>query len=360
MYVDGVKGLPSDWININKADYKVAFPKWGGILQFMPATHPDSIKGPNCGAMLFDEIGIIPKDSFLFAISRARHPDAINKQIICVGTPEGTASADAPKGWHYEVLVVGPQSKECSVYYGKTEENLQKNGGFLRNDYIDMLRSIYPEQMLASYLEGKFVPLASGRVVNLFDRTRHLKSGLKYRPGVPLWIGMDFNVIPMAATVSQYDGRVVRYLKSYEMRYFQDSVSPLDGLCQAIQKDFPQYATVFPDATGNNRDYRSTLTGFSIIRQYFGADSIRSPGKNPPVLRRIMTTNKMLEQNAIEIDKDNCHHIIKSFEGLTYVEGTQDIDKKSGFDHIFDAATYKLDYNFGKTRPETAKVVAWL
>jgi hypothetical protein len=52
---------------------------------------------------------------------------------------------------------------------------------------------------------------------------------------------------------------------------------------------------------------------------------------------------------------------MSSFEKLTYKEGTSQIDKNSGHDHMVDAATYAIEYLFPITdnRPMPEQPGSW-
>jgi hypothetical protein len=83
----------------------------------------------------------------------------------------------------------------------------------LPDDYISSLYESYPPQLISAYLRGQFVNLTSGAVYPDFDRKlNHTDEEIK--PGEPLIIGMDFNVLKMAAVVYVIrDGKPLHWMK---------------------------------------------------------------------------------------------------------------------------------------------------
>jgi hypothetical protein len=70
-----------------------------------------------------------------------------------------------------------------------------------------IVADIYPDNLLAAYLEGQFVNLQSGTVYSAYDRIA-CRSSETVNDGELLNIGMDFNVTNMSAVVYVSRGTV--------------------------------------------------------------------------------------------------------------------------------------------------------
>lgn len=132
------------------------------------------------------------------------------------------------------------------------------NEANLPDDYISSLYESYPPQLISAYLRGQFVNLTSGAVYPDFDRKlNHTDEEIK--PGEPLIIGMDFNVLKMAAVV--YVIRDGKPLALDEMVGVRDTPT----MATLLNERFPLHdMTVIPDAAGQAKS--SKIAANQIIR----------------------------------------------------------------------------------------------
>ena len=106
---------------------------------------------------------------------------------------------------------------------------------------------------------------------------------------------------------------------------------------------------IYPDPAGRQRRTSAALghTDLSILEGY--GFTVIAPKRAPLVVDRINEVNAMWENSAGEARMfvhPRCKQLIKSMEGLTYKEGTNQPDKSAGLDHMADALGYLVHGTF--------------
>jgi phage terminase large subunit len=170
---------------------------------------------------------------------------------------------------------------------------------------------------------------------------------------------MDFNVNPITAVV---------YVRNRTGLHAIDEIvihgSNTDEMVEEIRTRYSQSrVTVYPDPAGVQRKTSAGgRTDISILQN--AGFSVLFKRQHPRIRDRVNAINALMKNVSGEyrytIDP-KCKNLIESYEKLTYKEGTQVIDKDSGYDHMFDAATYAVDYLFPVTdqRPKPEKPKNW-
>lgn len=135
--------------------------------------------------------------------------------------------------------------------------------------------------------------------------------------------------------------------------YVIDEISAINSnteeVAQEILRRYPKSKiTVFPDPASRQRKTSAGgSTDFTILQNY--KFKVLAPVRHNLIRDRINSTNARLcttdGKRHLFIDP-KCKKIIESLEKYTYKEGTQIPDKDSGFDHMFDALSYAVDYMF--------------
>ena len=104
----------------------------------------------------------------------------------------------------------------------------------------------------------------------------------------------------------------------------------------------------FPDPAGSARKTSAGgATDHNILAN--AGFAVKAPRAHTPVKDRINALNSRLcsadGKRHLFVDP-KCKHTLNSLEKYCYKEGTQVPDKDSGFDHMFDALSYAVDYLF--------------
>jgi len=203
---------------------------------------------------------------------------------------------------------------------------------FLPEDYIDNLRSSYPAELIAAYIEGRFVNLTAGTVYRSYDRAAH-RSGETIRPSEPLHIGQDFNVGQMFSAVTVQRGEewhVVDELKN---------ILDTPALIETTRERYPGHAIyIYPDATGGSR--KTVNASDSDIALLKAAKFIvRAKPTNPPVKNRILAVNTAFEKDRLKVNDKACPVLAEALEQQPYDKNGEP-DKTTGHDHPNDALGY--------------------
>lgn len=303
---------------------------------------PGSIVGFKIGHALVDEFDLLPMDKALLSqrkiIARMRYKvDGLKNGVDFTTTPEGFKAT-------YQIFVEDLLKRpEKSANYGIVHASTYDNEANLPDDYIPSLIEAYPEQLIEAYIRGQFVNLRSGTVYRNYDRNRNA-SDVVISEKEPLFIGMDFNVEHMAATV--YVKRGKEWHAADEFCDYLDT--PAMG--QAIVERYPGWPIyVYPDASGKNRTTKGASTSDIKILKNFGF-TVRCHDSNPLVRDRINAANKAFADGLIKVNARQCPTTARCLEQQAYDKNGEP-DKKSGHDHQNDATTYPIAYEMPIIRP---------
>jgi len=300
---------------------------------------PHTIIGFKIGHALIDELDILPTDkaqmSWRKIIARMRYNiDNIKNGIDVTTTPEGFKFV-------HKLFVSNPQAKpELYNNYGMIQASTLDNAINLPDDYIPSLIEAYPAELIDAYLNGQFVNLTSGTVYRTFNRKTHNSKEKTYEKE-PLFIGMDFNIQHMAATI--YVQRSNGFHAISEIYDVLDTPAMIHILEERYRKKNRKHRIiVYPDASGDSRkSVGANKTDISLLRN--AGFEIRVKSTNPSVKDRVNATNKAFEDMWLHINASACPHTVKCLEQQAYDKNGEP-DKITGFDHQNDASTYPIAY----------------
>jgi hypothetical protein len=313
---------------------------------------PETIIGFKIGKALCDELDVLKAEKAQNAwrkiIARMRYNvDGLRNGVDVTTTPEGFKFV-------YDQFVKQIAAKpELATLYGLIQASTFDNELNLPADYIPSLIQSYPPQLILAYLKGQFCNLASGSVYPCFDRKLN-HSGAEMKPGEPLHIGMDFNVLRMAAVVYVIrDGNPIAVDELVDVR----DTPEIARMIVERWKSTGHAITIYPDASGQNASSKSaSQSDLSILRQ--SGFALHVTGSNPAVKDRVLATNAMLLNGQGERRmKVNIHRCPKFTEGLEQqaYDKNGEPDKKSGVDHVNDAGTYPIVRLWPIIKPSKAR-----
>lgn len=156
-------------------------------------------------------------------------------------------------------------------------------------------------------------------------------------PHEPLHIGMDFNVMNMAAVINVIRGDLP--ISVNELTGVRDTPT----MAAMLKDRYPgRSITIYPDASGQSRkSVNASESDLSILRQ--AGFSVGVDTTNPAVKDRVLSVNGMIlnaeGRRRWKINTDNCPRLTESLEQQAYDKNGEP-DKTSGFDHINDAQGY--------------------
>jgi hypothetical protein len=315
---------------------------------------PGRIVGFKIGKALVDELDVMTKAKAehawrkIIARLRQNEPGLLNGVSVTT-TPEGFKFV-------YQQFVKAIRDKpELASLYGLVQASTYDNAKNLPADYISSLRASYPPQLIEAYIRGQFVNLTSGSVYPNFDR-RLNHCDTQIQPGEPLQVGMDFNVLKMAAVVF-----VVRDGCPHAVGEFAN-VRDTPAMVQSLKSRYvdiavPHHLTIYPDASGQNTSSKNASeSDLSILRQ--AGFSVKVNHSNPAVKDRLNSVNALIlsdtGERRLKVNTNACPVWTESLEQQAY-DKNGDPDKTTGHDHHNDAGGYRLVADWPIKRP-TASV----
>ncbi|MDO4694966.1 MAG: terminase family protein [Eikenella sp.] len=330
-------GLQVEIRESNKEAHFFSAGRYRGTVICRSMDNPASIVGFKIGHALCDEIDTMKRDKAREAwrkiIARMRYKvDGLRNGIDVTTTPEGFQFV-------YEQFVKAVrENPELGKLYGLIQASTYDNAANLPDDYIASLKASYPPQLIEAYLNGQFVNLNSGTVYSNFDREKnHTDAEMEH--GEALHIGMDFNVLKMAAVVY-----VIRGGNPYAVAELTD-VRDTPTMADLLKELYAGRAiTIYPDASGQNRSSKNwSQSDISILKQ--AGFVIRVDSTNPSVKDRVNSTQAMLlngnGERRLKVNTRNCPKLTEAMEQQVY-DNNGEPDKTSGHDHVTDAGTYPI------------------
>lgn len=328
---------------------------------------PSAIVGFKTGKSLVDEIDLLTADKArqvwnkIIARHRAKGNDADfdddavtdADQIEIVRNTNGIDVTTTPEGFkftHQQFVRDINKTKKRSEFYGLIQASTFDNELNLPPDYIDSLLESYDPNLINAYLNGQFVNLASGAVYPEFDRILNHTDEL-ILPNEPLHIGMDFNVLKMAAAVNVIRNGEPRALA--ELTGIRDTPAMVD----VIKEKYPDHKImIYPDASGQNTSSKSsTESDHSILRQ--AGFSVYVDGSNPRIKDRVNAVNAMIlnskGERRFKVNTNTCPELTEGLEQQIYDKQGMP-DKAAGVDHLNDAFGYMISQKYPITKPVTS------
>lgn len=268
--------------------------------------------------------------------------DHVNK-ISAYSTPEGFK-------FMYKMWVQ-QGNNDFRYVKGRTMDNPH-----LTDAYIDQLRLQYAGPLVKAYLEGEFVNLTSGTVYNSYDRLAH-ESHESIRPGEPLYIGCDFNVTNMSATVWVKRNGGEQWHAVAELSGLYDTPE----MVRVIQEKWQNKGHTihcYPDASGKARhSSNAAVSDIALLKQ---ADfMVLARSRNPDVRDRVAATNRAFSEGRLYVNHLRCPTVSRCLEQQCYDKNGEP-DKTSGVDHQNDATTYPIAYEMMINKPLYLVPITWV
>ena len=202
---------------------------------------------------------------------------------------------------------------------------------------------------------------ASGAVFYAFDQLLNVRETV-YDPDLPLVIGSDFNVDPMAWVIGQIHGDASRYGKPEEAELHildelwvrnTNTTECLDRLYKRFESHTAGFE-FFGDATSRARNTRASSSDYvQIINDTrFSKDVLAGvfyPKKNPSRQNRFAACNALFLNAACKrrcFVHPRCKNLIKDLNTRGYKEGTNEPDDYGDIGHITDALGYVIHTTF--------------
>ncbi len=277
----------------------------------------DDFRGFEVSDYWVDEIGYAKKVAVQTLRGRLRHSRAQVFRGLGTTSPAGF-------NWLYEELVASPM-KGAEMIRARTRDNI-----YLPSEYEEMLRETYDAKMVEQELEGEFVNLNALPTYYSWHRGL-IDPELDYLEGLPVYIGMDFNVNPMTAVLFQVTHNEIFFLDEVWLEGMKSNTHQMADTL--IEKGFGG-RSVIPDATGKALK-TSAEHGMSdhVILRNKGFNVMANPS-NPHVADRYLCMNGLMSKARLKVHP-RCVKLIRDFE-----QHTRNGEHDAMISHISDAAGY--------------------
>ncbi|AKJ28825.1 terminase [Caldimonas brevitalea] len=341
-------GLEVDLNESNKEVHLYAAGEYRSTVICRSMENPGTIVGFKIGRALVDELDILTKvkaeQAWRKIIARLRQTeDGLVNGVSVTTTPEGFKFV-------YDQFVKQVRERpELASLYGLVQASTYENAKNLPADYISSLRASYPPQLIEAYIRGRFTNLTSGSVYPNFDR-RLNHTDDQIRPGDVLHVGMDFNVMKMAAILFVVrDGLPHAVAELTEVRDTPTMAQMLKDRYQAKGHEL----VVYPDASGKNTSSKNASeSDLSILRQ--AGLMVQASTQNPAVRDRVNAVNALILNDMgvrrLKVNTRTCPVYTEALEQQP-LDTHGEPDKKTGHDHPNDAGGYFLVHHWPIARP---------
>jgi len=320
------KLLPPEYIaKKNESELSVKLLN-GSTIALKGAENADSLRGVGLNFIVLDEFADM-KQTAWSEVLRPTLSDTGGAALF-IGSPKG-------RNHFYDLWGMGVDGVEDWSSYQFTT----LDGGNVPDSEIESAKRDLDERTFNQEYLAKFVNY-SGIIYYNFGREESVRK-MPIVDGI-LHIGLDFNIDPMSAVVSQRDGGVLNFVD--EIVIFGSNT---DEMVDEIKTRYPkQKIIIYPDPASRQRKTSAGgRTDLSILQNAGFVVKVRN--KHTAIRDRINAVNSRLMnmegERFIFVDP-KCKQVIKGLERQTYKEGTSQPDKDSGFDHMNDALGYLVDY----------------
>ena len=314
-----------NWIDeINETNLQITIKKTGSKISLKGCDNYDSLRGVGIDFLILDEFADIDEKAWT-EVLRASVADTVGDVLMC-GSPKGYGN------WSYRMYLKGQQEKEWKSFQYTTLQ-----GGMVSEEEIEQAKQDVDIRTFRQEFEGTFENYAGSVYYNF-----HPVENVKHKEldwTKPLHIGLDFNVDPMSASVSQIDGDIIHFVD--EIVIYSSNT---DEMVEEIRNRYGSKMKIFlyPDpACRQRKTSAGGRTDLTILQN--AGFSVKCKLKHSPVRDRINAVNSRLKnangKRHIFVNP-SCKTILNGLQRQIYKENTNIPDKEEGFDHMNDSIGY--------------------
>jgi len=296
------------------------------IISLRGTDNPDSLRGPGLKSLVLDECAFMKKGIWDTILSPML-ADQLGSALF-ITTPTGY-------NWFYDLVMESQSDDEWKSFHYTTLQ-----GGNVSPKEIEKQRARLDIRKFRQEFEASFENMA-GRVYYAFDREKNvIDINMRNYDGLPLLVGMDFNISPMSAVLGFRIADQLHIIGEIEI---QNGNTEL--MAREIKSRYPDRSIViYPDPTGDSRHTNAPVgeTDFTILRR--NGFQVYTPGHPYPVADKINTMNAAFENASgvrrVFLARGKTKSLQRALDGFCYKEGTSEPDKESGLDHCSDSLCY--------------------
>lgn len=222
---------------------------------------------------------------------------------------------------------------------------------------IESARRSMTEAQFAQEILAEFRDLTSGKAYlshgqhNIRETSPFTRDGSLVSPHLPIVVGMDFNVTPIAWVLGQTNGERFYWFNEIHLENSHTQEASLE-LIERV-KDHKAGVVICGDASGNAmKTSAAGKSDYSIIEQMLTEANIKweniTPKANPHVKDRVNTVNMKLKSasgDTLMWYHPQCKHLRKDLERVVWKQGANailDQKKDPTLTHMSDAMGYPV------------------
>jgi len=317
-----------NWVEkVNESDLTIHLIN-GSKISLRGADNFDSLRGVGLDFLVMDEFAMIDERAWT-EVLRATLSDT-NGHALFISTPVGIGN------WAYDLYQNTLEDSDHWESFSYTS----LDGGRIPEEEIEQAKRDLDAKTFRQEYEASF-ELAVGKIYYSFDRAQNVKDLEQYSTDM-LYVGADFNVSPICATIAVRQGDDLYVVD--EIRMYSSNTNELSD---EIKSRYPKSKIwVYPDPAGSARKSSANGVTDHIILANAGF-IVKAPRSHTPVRDRINAVNSRLcDTTGIRhlFVSSKCKYTIECLERQTYKENSSQPDKDSGYDHMNDALGYMVDW----------------
>ena len=324
------------WLKkLNHSDLRLTL-RNGSEISLRGADNENSLRGVGLDFLVMDEFADV-KEHAWYEVLRPTLSDKNGSALFC-GTPRGYGN------WSYNLFSKENEDEQWKSFQFTTLDGGQVSASEVQQAKQDLDERTFNQEYMASFVNY------AGQIYYNFDRKQNVLD--IYNPKTnEIHIGMDFNIDPMSAVISELKGNNI---------YVYDEIviysSNTDEMVQEIKNRFKdKHIFIYPDPASKQRKTSAGgVTDLAILKN--AGFHLRVRNNHPLIRDRINAVNTKLKNGVgdrtLFIAK-NCKTMLKSIERQIYKEGTTVPDKDNNYDHMNDALGYLVEYLFPVKRQFT-------
>jgi phage terminase large subunit len=323
------KLLSINWVKkVNEQDLTLELVN-GSEISLRGADNYDSLRGVGLNFIVLDEAADIDEEAWR-EVLRPTLADT-GGHALFLGTPKGM-------NWFKDIYDNHTRLSNWVSFQFTTVDGGNVPEEEVRQAREDLDARTFSQEFLATFQNF------SGIIAYAFGE-HNIKSAEELTAYEPLILGTDFNVSPMSCCVMRRTKDGLHCVDEIVL-----NSSNTNELVDEIRNRYPTNPIqIFPDPSGVQR--KTSANGNTDIKILENAGfTVRYHRQHPAVKDRINAANSLFfkrEDSTTRFYIDpKCKHTIKSLQQFCYKLDSQIPDKDSGFDHMFDALTYAIQFLF--------------
>lgn len=355
--------VPKAWIkSISESDLTIET-VFGSTLYVMGMDKPERAEGVQWDGVVLDE----SSDQKPGVFNRSLMPALSHRDPWCwrIGVPKrwGVGAQEFKDFWDACAKRNLEGDKKWESFWWPSTE-------ILTPDQIEAAKTQLDDKDFEEQY-GAHWGTAAGRMFHSFDEVLNVTDTIHLDPKLPILVGSDFNVDPMAWVIGQVHvdedkinpnnrlATIQDHYKSHEQLHIIEQVwrrntntaDTLDHLSERF-RDHQAGFVFYGDASGRARKTSAAASDYIQIKnhKFFGTRSKVCYHKaNPLIVNRIAACNAIFKNAKGErrcLIHPRCDQLLKDLGGRSWKPGTREPDDSGDVGHISDAFGYLVHYRF--------------